>query len=146
LPAQKPAPPPAAPPVVAQVLPPTANQIDERIRASADAAQSYQGSLDGPWTLVATRDSKPIYAFQLIDKPGGQSPVEGAFRDLRLPPVPGDIGLIDLIERTPQGLSIAFSPKPGAPRVTIELRPTATGWTGELLEAGVLTRVRLRHG
>jgi hypothetical protein len=120
------------------------NQVDDRIRASAAAAESYQGPLDGGWTLVGP-DGKALYAFELVDKAGGQSPLEGVWRDLRRPATPGDIGLIDRIERDAQSLTIAFAARPGGPKVDVELTSGPGGWTGALLEAGALTRVKLRR-
>jgi hypothetical protein len=121
------------------------NVIDDRIRSSAQAAESFQGPLDGAWTLVSA-DGKPLYAFQLVDKPGGQGPLEGVWRDLRRPSMPGDIGLIDALDRGPQTLSISFIAKPGDPRVAIELKSHADGdWSGDLLEHGMLTPVQLRR-
>ena len=87
-------------PMVALAQPNQDNAVDERIRSSAAAAEALQGPLDGPWTLVSTAGT-PIYAFQLVDRPGGQGVVEGVWRDLRRPSMPGDIGLIDQISRSP---------------------------------------------
>jgi hypothetical protein len=120
------------------------NEVDARIRASAAAAESYQGPLDGGWTLVGP-DGKALYAFQLVDKAGGQSPLEGVWRDLRRPATPGDVGLIDQIDRTSQSLTIAFAARPGGAKVDIELTSGPGGWSGGLLEAGSLTRVKLRR-
>ena len=122
------------------------NNVDARIRASAEAAQSYQGPLDGSWTLV-TSTGQRLYAFELVDKPGGQSPLEGVWRDLRRPPAPGDIGVIDTLTRGPQSLTLGFAAKPGDPPVTVELKSDPAGfWSGELKEGGVDTPVRMRRG
>jgi hypothetical protein len=104
------------------------NVVDERIRASAHAAESYQGPLDGSWTLVTAMGDR-LYAFELVDKPGGQSPLEGVWRDLRRPAGPGDIA------------------KPGEAPVTIELKSDDGGfWSGEMKAGGADTAVRMRRG
>jgi hypothetical protein len=123
------------------------NVIDDRVRASAAAAESYQGPLDGAWTVVAATGGQALYAFQLVDKPGGESPLEGVWRDLRRPPMPGDIGLIDSLIRGPQSLAVAFVAKPGDPAVTLDLKSDAAGfWTGDLHEGAVATPVRMKRG
>jgi hypothetical protein len=122
------------------------NTVDARIRASADAAESYQGPLDGAWTLVTTTGQR-LYAFELVDKPGGQSPLEGVWRDLRRPAAPGDIGMIDTLTRGPQSLTLGFTAGPGEPPVTVELKSDAAGfWSGDLKEGGADTKVRMRRG
>jgi hypothetical protein len=122
------------------------NVIDGRIRASADAAESLQGPLDGAWTLVSG-DGKPIYAFQIVDKPGGQSPLEGVWRDLRHPAIPGDIGLVDGLDRGGDSLTITLNATPQSPAVTVSLRRDANGlWSGGLHEGALITPVRLQRG
>ena len=122
------------------------NAVDERIRASADAAERYQGPLDGSWTLVSGMGER-LYAFQLVDKPGGQSPLEGVWRDLRQSSVAGDIGVIDTLTRGPQSLTIAFVAKPGDPAVTIQLKSDDAGfWSGDLKDGGTDMPVRMRRG
>jgi hypothetical protein len=132
-------------PVVALAQPDADNAVDERIRSSAAAAQALQGPLDGAWTLVSAAGT-PIFAFQLVDRPGGQGAVEGVWRDLRRPSTPGDIGLIDQIARSPTALTITLAATPGQPTVMISLHPDPTGmWSGELREGAAMTQVRLRR-
>jgi hypothetical protein len=122
------------------------NVIDARVRASADAAESYQGPLDGGWTLVSA-SGEAIYAFQLVDKPGGHDPLEGVWRDLRHTALPGDINFIDTLTRGPDGLVISFAAKPGDPPVTITLKTGPDGaWTGDLKDGATDTPVKLRRG
>ncbi|MBV9995624.1 MAG: hypothetical protein JO127_10460 [Caulobacteraceae bacterium] len=119
--------------------------LDARIRASAEAAESLQGPLDGGWTLAGP-DGQAIYAFQIVDKPGGLDPLEGVWRDLRRPTMPGDIGLIDTLQRGAGALTISFVLRPGAPTTVIQLRSGADGgWSGELREGGAVTKVTLRR-
>jgi hypothetical protein len=141
VPAQTTASPAAEPPVE-----PSDSAIDERIRESAVAAEGLQGPLDGGWTLV-TASGQAIYAFQFVDKPGGEEPLQGVWRDLRRPSAPGDIGVVDTMTRGAQSLTLAFVAKAGAAPVTISLQSGADGgWSGELREAGAATRVSLRRG
>ena len=120
--------------------------IDARIRASADAAENLQGPLDGSWTLVSAA-GQAIFAFQIVDKPGGRDPLEGVWRDLRHPAMPGDIGLIDGLTRGGDTVTISFTPKPGQPAVSVALKSGPNGqWAGQLNEAGVVTQVSLRRG
>src|SRR5512135_3895844 len=93
----------------AQPAEPSDNAIDDRLRASAAAAQSLQGPLDGGWTLVSPAGA-PIYQFQIVDPPGGTNPPEGVWRDLRRPMTPGDIGPIDALVRGAETLTIRFTP------------------------------------
>ena len=121
------------------------NSVDDRVRSSAAEAEAMQGPLDGAWTLVSAAGA-PIYDLQLVDKPGGQGPVEGVWRDLRRPSTPGDIGLIDQIARTPMAITITFNATPRQSMVFITLRPDpGGGWSGELREGPVATPVRLRR-
>jgi hypothetical protein len=132
-------------PVVALAQPDADNAVDERIRSSTAAAQALQGPLDGGWTLVSAAGT-PIFAFQLVDRPGGQGAVEGVWRDLRRTSTPGDIGLIDQIARGPTALTITLAATPGQPTVMISLHPDPTGiWSGELREGADTTQVRLRR-
>ncbi|HZZ88197.1 MAG TPA: hypothetical protein VFE13_07655 [Caulobacteraceae bacterium] len=121
------------------------NPVDARVGASFNAAESLQGPLDGSWTLVSDA-GQPIFAFQLVDRPGGQDPVEGVWRDLRRPATPGDIGFVDSFVRAPDGLSIQLNATRGTPAVTITLRTDPTGaWAGTMRENGVDAPVKLRR-
>jgi hypothetical protein len=120
------------------------NVIDARIRASSEAAESYQGPLDGTWTLVDAA-GRPIYALQLVDRVGGRDPLEGVFRDLRRPPVPGDIGLIDSAARAGASLDLTLRARPADPPVTIHLQNDGDGWSGEMREGAAATAVKLRR-
>jgi len=122
------------------------NPVDERVGGSFNAAESFQGPLDGSWTLVSD-SGQALLAFQLVDKPGGQGPLEGVWRDLRRPPAPGDIGFVDNLIRGPGTLSITLNPAPGQPAVTISLHADPTGaWSGVMRENGADAPVKLRRG
>ncbi len=119
--------------------------IDARIQASAEAAESLQGPLDGHWTLVGA-DGKAIYAFQLVDHPSPNEPPEGVWRDLRRPQVPGDIGFVDSLQKAPGQLTMSFNTGgPSATNVSLKQGPDGL-WTGQLTEDGATTAVTLRRG
>jgi hypothetical protein len=122
------------------------NPVDVRVGSSFNAAESLQGPLDGSWTLVSAA-GQPIYAFQLVDRPGGQGPLEGVWRDLRRPVTPGDIGFIDSLIRGPDTLSITLNAARGAPAVTITLHTGPDGaWSGTMRGNGAEAAVTLRRG
>jgi hypothetical protein len=118
------------------------NPIDARVQASFDAAERYQGPLDGGWTLVSAGGA-PIFAFQLVDRAGGQGPLEGVFRDLRHDAVPGDIEMVDALGRTGGALTLTLHDAAGL--VTVTLHGGDGGWVGEMRENGVDTPVKLRR-
>ena len=60
--------------------------------------------------------------------------------------MPGDIGLIDQISRSPAALTITLNASPGQSVVMISLHPDPTGmWSGELREGASTTLVKLRR-
>jgi hypothetical protein len=121
------------------------DSVGARIQDSALAAQSYQGPLDGAWTLVST-SGQAILAFQLVDKVGGAAPLEGVWRDLRRPATPGDIHFVDAIVRGPTSLTITLNASPGSPPLAIALQSGPDGgWSGTMNENGAATPVRLRR-
>ena len=130
----------------AQESEPSDNAIDARLRASAEAAESLQGPLDGAWTLISAAGA-PIYAFQFVDPPGGTEPLEGVWRDLRRPMTPGDIGPVDSLTRAARSLVIRFSPSVGRAPTVVTLQSGADGaWTGELRDDGAApVAVRLKR-
>jgi hypothetical protein len=132
-------------PLLALAEPYSDSAVDDRIRQSAAAAEALQGPLDGAWTLVSAAGA-PLYDLQLVDKPGGNGPIEGVWRDLRRPSTPGDIGLIDQVSRSPAALTITLDASPGQSVVMISLHPDPTGmWSGELREGASTTQVKLRR-
>jgi hypothetical protein len=122
------------------------NVVDARVRASAGAAQGYQGQLDGAWTLV-DRAGRPIYDFQLVERAGGRGELQGVFRDLRAAAAPGDIGFVDSLTRNGAQLNLGFHPAAGGPAVSVTLSSGADGaWAGALREGDTVTQVKLRRG
>jgi len=119
--------------------PPTASALayDSRIRSSAASVQSFQGALDGEWTLVA--GTTPLFTFKLVDK--GRGEVEGAWLDLRRKGALEGSGFIDQIERVGGEMTLRFGNGTVA-----ELQSSAVGWSGALTEAGRRTPVTMRRG
>jgi hypothetical protein len=95
---------------------------DERLLSSAEAAESFQGPLDGAWTLRA-EGRGDLYAFELTDK---GDHVEGAWRDLRRPRDPVASGFLEEARRARGGLRLRFTP-PGQPPVNVALGPNLRG-------------------
>jgi hypothetical protein len=123
------------------------NPVDSRVGESYNAAESYQGPLDGSWTLVSATSGQAILAFQLVDKASAREPLEGVWRDLRHPAVPGDIGFIDSLVRSPGSLIITLNATPSTPPVTISLTTGPDGaWTGTMREGSAAAPVKLRRG
>jgi hypothetical protein len=120
------------------------NAIDARIRGSAEAAEALQGPFDGAWTLISSGGA-PLYAFELVDRPGGREPLEGVWRDLTIASVPGDINLVDALERSDAALVIRLNVGSGH-EVVIRLKQEASGgWAGQMSKEGVTAPVRLRR-
>lgn len=99
---------------------------DSRLKSSAASVQSFQGAMDGGWTLAA--GGRALYAMQLVDRNGS---VEGAWRDLRRAGAVDASGFFDIIERTSGDLTFRFTET-----VVAVLHPDGGRWSGELTEAG----------
>ena len=122
--------------------PPTVRDIayDSRIRASFAAAQSFQGPLEGGWTMAAP-GAGDLYALQLVDR---RDRLEGVWRDVRRKGALDSSGLVDNIQRVDGVLTLRFTPKVGAPDAVAVLRGGGDGWTGELTEGTERRAVTLR--
>jgi len=108
--------------------PPSADAAayDSRLRASAATVRSFQGPMEGAWTLsVGGRD---LYAFQLVDRGGW---IDGAWRDLRRTGALDGSGFIEGVPRTTGDLTFRLSDQ-----VVAVLRPAEGRWTGQLTEGG----------
>jgi hypothetical protein len=95
---------------------------DARLLSSAAAAESFQGPLDGGWTL-SVQGAGDLYALELTDK---RDHVEGAWRDLRRPGDPAASGFLERVERSSSGLSLSFTP-PGQAPISVALGPNLRG-------------------
>lgn len=110
---------------------------DARLRASAEAAEQFQGPLDGGWTLAA-EGGGDLYVFELVDK---QNHVEGAWRDLRREGDPNGSGVLDVARRDASGMVLSFR-ESGQRRVNVTLAPDLRG---NLEQGGRRTPVTLRR-
>lgn len=114
---------------------------DNRIRSSFASAETFQGPLDGGWTLSA--GGQDLYALQLVDR---RDRLEGVWRDVRRKGALNSSGLVDDMRREGGALVLRFSPGPGAPLTVATLRDGPGGqWSGELSEAGATRKVTLRR-
>lgn len=105
---------------------------DERVRQSFQAAERFQGPLDGGWILSA-RPGGPLFEVRFVDHRGK---LEAAWRDLRRPAALNASGVVDEVARDGGRLTFRFSPMAGVTDVAT-LSPAAGGtWSGELDEAG----------
>ena len=118
---------------------------EERIRASVAAAQSYQGPMDGRWTLYDPA-GKPLYIFMFVDPAGGRGVLEAAWRDPRRAHGADDLGVVDSLQKTDTGLTLNFVPHSGGPAVQIQLQGDPAGALGgQMTENGAATPVTLRR-
>jgi hypothetical protein len=114
---------------------------DARIRSSFASAESFQGPLEGGWTLSAA--DQDLYALQLVDR---RDRLEGVWRDLRRRGALNGSGLVDDMQRQGAALVLRFTPTPGAETSVATLHDSGGGvWTGELAEAGRRRAVTLRR-
>lgn len=105
---------------------------DSRVKQSFVAAQSFQGPLDGGWTLAATGEGQ-LYAIRFVDR-GGR--LEAAWRDLRRKGALGASGFVDQVERSGGRLTLAFSAVAGVREVATLTTGAGSLWTGQLEENG----------
>ena len=105
---------------------------DSRVQQSFAAAQSFQGPLDGGWTLSATGEGQ-LYAIRFVDR-GGR--LEAAWRDLRRTGALGASGFVDQLERSGGRLTLSFSPTAGVREVATLTAGAGNLWTGQLDENG----------
>jgi hypothetical protein len=123
--------------------PPTVRDLayDARIRSSFASAESFQGPLEGGWTLAEQRDGDH-YALQIVDR---RDRLEAVWRDVRRPGAPGASGLVDDIQRTGGGLTLRFT-VPGEVASVVTLHQSGDGrWAGNLVRGDELFTVTLRR-
>ena len=124
-------------------VPPSVRDMayDARIRSSFASAESFQGPLNGGWTLSAV--DQELYALQLVDR---RDRLEGVWRDLRRRGSLNGSGLVDDMQRQGADLILRFTPSPGSETSVATLHDAGRGlWTGELAEAGRRRPVTLRR-
>jgi hypothetical protein len=120
-------------------------RYDAAIRAAAAAADSLTGPLDGSWRLSG-RNGRVFYRFEITDRGLGPPTLEGAWRDLQ-PHAPGShCGYLAIIVHRKHALRLGFEEPGVAGAVTVTLRPSWAGWSGELRRGRRTTRVTLTRG
>lgn len=103
-----------------------AQAYDARIRGSFAAAQSFQGPLDGGWTLTG-RGWR--YNFQIVDR---RDRLEAVWRNPERAGALDASGVVDAIERNGSTLTLSFDEKPYVvARVTLHSGPDGR-WSGEM--------------
>lgn len=104
---------------------------DSRIRSSFASAESFQGPLDGGWTMSA--EGQDLFVLQLVDR---RDRLEGVWRDPRRKGSLTASGLIDDMQRQGGVLTLRFAATTGAPMTIAILREAGGQWSGELTEGG----------
>lgn len=113
---------------------------DARIRASFASAQSFQGPLDGGWTLSDRYGDR--YVLQIVDR---RDRLEAVWRDLRRAGALNGSGLVDSIQRADGGVTLKFT-ETQTPDLTLTLREGTDGrWTGKLVRGETSFEVTLRR-
>ncbi|MGZ6014452.1 MAG: hypothetical protein ACXWKM_01785 [Phenylobacterium sp.] len=122
--------------------PPTIRDLayDARIRSSFASAQSFQGPLEGGWTLADQFGDR--YVLQIVDR---RDRLEAVWRDLRRPGSIEGSGLVDSIQRNGGDLTLRFS-ESKTPDLILTLRDAGDGrWSGKLVRGDASFQVTLRR-
>ncbi|HLZ74340.1 hypothetical protein [Phenylobacterium sp.] len=122
--------------------PPTIRDLayDARIRSSFASAQSFQGPLDGGWTLADQFGDR--YVLQIVDR---RDRLEAVWRDLRRPGSIEGSGLVDQIQRNGGDLTLKFT-ETKTPDLTLTLREAGDGrWSGKLVRGDASFQVTMRR-
>ena len=114
---------------------------DSRIRSSFASAESFQGPLDGGWTL-SEKPGGDHYALQIVDR---RDRLEAVWRNVRRTGSLNASGLVDDIQRTGGEVTLRFTEAP-APVAIVTLREAAGGlWAGQLVRGDAVVSVTLRR-
>jgi hypothetical protein len=114
---------------------------DSRIRSSFASAESFQGPLDGGWTL-SEKPGGDYYALQIVDR---RDRLEAVWRNVRRVGSLNASGMVDDIQRTGGGLTLRFTEAP-APAAVVTLREAPGGlWAGQLVRGDAVISVTLRR-
>lgn len=119
---------------------PPGEDLGPRIADSAAAAQALQGELDGTWVLWDGR-GRTLFVLQITDPPGGQGPLEAAWRG---PKAGSPMGLVTRIEHVGNQLFLEFATgdDTAVTRFRLVRRP-GMGWRGVCSGPHGQQRVRL---
>jgi hypothetical protein len=123
--------------VLCVALPAAAQNLDlgARITASANAAEAFQGPLDGAWRLTNAR-GRTLYFIQIVDPVAGH-PVEAVWRDRS-----GRVRPIDQAAWTGETLVLRFRDRES---VRVVLRKAGGHWRGSIDRGGRRRAVILRR-
>ena len=135
------APPPTSPMAQAAL----AQAYDAAIRGAAQTAQQAQGPLDGGWT-VQSREGEKLYRLQFVDRGLGLGLAEGAWRDLKANARLQTSGFIANVVYDGAQLTLKFVQSDPTDTVLVTLKPSGSGWSGQLVRRGVATAIVLRRG
>jgi hypothetical protein len=114
-------------------------RVDARIAASAAAAQSLQGPLDGTWTLIDERGQR-LFVFQIVDPVSRPNDLQVAWRDPT-----GGLGVATRARRQGDRLDLDFDVNGHAARLTVR-RGAQDRWRGVLSRADHIAHVTLSRG
>lgn len=113
---------------------------DARIRASFASAESFQGRLDGGWTLAEPHGD--YYALQIVDR---RDRLEAVWRNVRRTGSLNASGLVDEIQHRGGELTLRFTEYP-SPASRVTLKEGADGaWSGQLVRGDQIIAVTLRR-
>ena len=113
---------------------------DARIRSSFASAQSFQGPLEGGWTLADQFGDR--YVLQIVDR---RDRLEAVWRDLRRPGSIEGSGLVESIQRSGGDLTLRFT-ETKTPDLTLTLREAGDGrWSGKLVRGADTFLVTMRR-
>ena len=115
-------------------LPAAAQNLDlgHRIAASAKAAESLQGPLDGAWVLTDA-GGRTLYFIQMVDPVTGRG-LEAAWRDQG-----GHVGPVTHVRRSGDHLVLRFK------GVRVTLTKSGGRWSGALVSGAQRRVVTLRR-
>jgi hypothetical protein len=105
---------------------------DARVASSFRAAESFQGPLDGGWTLSASGEGA-LFSVRFVDHAGK---LEAAWRDLRRKGALDGSGVVDGVTRDGGRLTLRFSAMTGVQDVVTLAAGAGGVWSGELDEGG----------
>jgi len=103
-----------------------------RVIQSFEAAERFQGPLDGGWRLTA-RTGEPLFELRFVDHHGK---LEAVWRDLRRPAALNASGVVDELAREGGRLTFRFSSMGGVTDAATLTASAPGTWSGELDEGG----------
>ncbi len=118
---------------------------EAHILAAAETAQAEQGPLDGRWTLASRAGGAQLYRFQFADRGLGFGLAQGAWRDLKSISTRTGSGFITSIAFDGTQLMLRFDETGPDDLVVVTVKPSGSGWAGQLWRHGVSVPVTLQR-